>query len=144
MGLHFGLAEYVFPTVYRDRNIIRHSQKRKARSFDSPSIAHISDTEMEFSEVPWGVFLILPLRSSTLLAKFTLVAFADFRDEPVVSLVGLKTTREIHLVDLCTFEDTKKGLCGYTVLECRYNPVHCEGTTSSVSAVFFEFKGIRL
>jgi len=72
---------------------------------------------MEFAEVPWGILLMLPPRSVTLLAKATLVALANFRDKPIVCLVRLKTTREIHLVDLITFEDTEKRLCGYTVLE---------------------------
>jgi len=78
---------------------------------------------MEFAEMSWGVLLILPPCSLTLLAKLTLVAPANFRDEPIVRLVGLKPTREVHLVDLFAFEDTEKRLCSYTVLESRYNPV---------------------
>ena len=74
---------------------------------------------MEFTEVPWGILLILPPRFFTLLAKATLVALAHFRDEPIVRLVWLKTTQEIHLVDLLALEITKKGLRGYTVLESR-------------------------
>ena len=99
---------------------------------------------MKFSEMSWGVFLILPPRFLALLAKSTLVAFAGFRDEPIVRLVGLKTTREIHLVDLFAFEDPKKGICSYIVLESRYDPVDCGGTASSPSAGRFEFEGIWL
>ena len=87
---------------------------------------------------------ILPSRSATLLAKATLVALANFRDEPIVRLVGLKTTREVHQVHLFSLEETVKRLCGYTVLESQYDPAYCEGTASSPSAVLFEFEGIRL
>jgi len=99
---------------------------------------------MEFAEVPWGVLLILPLRSLTLLAKPTLVAPANFRNEPIVRLVRLKTTGEVHLVNPFTLKDTEKCLCGYTVLESRYDPVDCEATASSPSAGLFEFEGIGL
>jgi len=94
--------------------------------------------------MPWGVFLMFPPRSVTFFAKATLVAPANFRDEPIVRLMRLKTTRKIHLVDLFTFEDTEKCLCGYTVLESRYDPVDGEGTASSPSAGFLEFEGIGL
>ena len=144
MGLHFGPVEDVFPAVYRDYNVVRHSHQRQACLFDLPGIAYISYTEMKFSKVSWGVLLILPPRSVTLPAKSTLVAFAGFRDEPIVRLVGLKNTREVHLVDLFAFEDPKKGLCGYTVHESRYDPVDCERTASSLSAIIFEFEGIGL
>ena len=98
---------------------------------------------MEFAEVPWGVLLILPTRFVTLLAKATFVSLAHSRDKPIVRLVRLKTTKEIHLVDLLALEITKEGLCGYTVLESRYDPVDCEGTASSPSAGLFESEGIR-
>ena len=98
---------------------------------------------MEFAEVPWGILLILPTRFVTLLAKATFVSLAHFRDKPIVRLVRLKTTKEIHLVDLLALEITKEGLRGYTVLESRYDPVDCEGTASSLSAGLFEFEGIR-
>jgi len=99
---------------------------------------------MEFAEMPWGVLLVLPPRSVTLLAKPTLVALANFRDKPIVRLVRLKTTREIHLVDLFAFEDTEKRLCSHTVLESRYNPVQCEGTASSAPTEFFQCERIGL
>ena len=99
---------------------------------------------MEFAEVPWGILLILPPRFITLLAKSTLVALANFRDEPVVRLVRLETTQKVHLVDLSAFEDSKKGICSYTVLESWYDSVDCEGTASSPSAGIFEFEGIWL
>jgi hypothetical protein len=73
---------------------------------------------MEFAEMSWGVLLMFPPRSVTLPAKAALVALANFRDKPVVGLMRLKATREIHLVDLFAFEDTEKRLCGYTILEC--------------------------
>ena len=88
---------------------------------------------MKFAEVPWGILPILPTRFSTLHTKTTFVALAHFRDEPIVRLVRLKSTREIHLVNLLALEVTKEGLCGYTVLESRYDPIDCEGTTSSPS-----------
>ena len=94
--------------------------------------------------MPWGVLFILPPRSLTLLAKATHIAPANFRDEPIVRLMRLKTAREIHLVDLFVFEDTDKYLCGYTVLESRYDPADCEGVASGPSAEFFEFEGIAL
>ena len=90
---------------------------------------------MKFAEMSWGVLLILPLRFFALLAKPTLVAFAGPRDEPIVRLVGLKTTGEIYLVNLFAFEDTKKGLCGYTVLECCWRDMthHTFGLLHSAS-----------
>ena len=94
--------------------------------------------------MPWGVFLMLPPRSLTLLAKPTLVAPANFRNESIVRLVRLKTTREVHLVNLFTLKDAEKCLRGYTVHESRYDPVNCEGTASSPSAGFLEFEGIGL
>ena len=72
---------------------------------------------MEFAEMPWGILLILPPRSFTLLAKATLVALANFRDEPIVCLVRFKTTQKVHRVYLFALKDTEKRLCGYTVLE---------------------------
>ena len=144
MSLHFGLAEDVFPAVYRVYNIVRHTYQGKARSFDSPGVAHISYTEMKFSEMSWGVLLALPPRFFALPAKATLVVLTNFHDEPIVRSAGFKTTQEIHLVDLFAFEDTKKGLFSYTELECRYNPVDCKGTAPSLSAGFLEFEGIRL
>jgi len=99
---------------------------------------------MKFAEMSWDVLLILPPRPLTLLAKPTLVALANFRDEPIVRLVRLKTTREIHLIDLFAFEDTEKRLCSHTVLESRYNPVYCEGSASSAPTEFFECEGIGL
>ena len=99
---------------------------------------------MELAEVPWGILLMLPSRSVALLAKATLVAPANFRDKPIVCLVRLKTTREIHLVDLFTIEDAEKRLCGYTVLESRYDPVDREGAASGLPAGLFEFEGIGL
>jgi len=71
---------------------------------------------MEFAEMPWGVLLILPPRSLTLLAKPTLVAPANFRNESIVRLVRPKTTGEVHLVNLFTLKGAEKRLCGYTVL----------------------------
>ena len=99
---------------------------------------------MEFAEVPWGILLMLPSRSVTLPAKATLVALTNFRDEPIVCLVRLKTTPEVHLGNLFAFENTKESPCGYTILENRYDPVHCEGTASSLPAEFLEFEGIGL
>jgi hypothetical protein len=92
----------------------------------------------------WGVLLVLPPRSVTLPAEATLVALASFRDEPIVRLVRVKTTREVHLVNLFALEDTEKCLCSYTVLESRYNPVDCEGLASTSSAKFLKFEGIGL
>ena len=94
--------------------------------------------------MPWGVLLILPPCSVTLPAKTTLVAHAKFRDEPIVRLVRLKTTREVHLVDLFAFEDTEKRFCSYTILESHYDPVGCKGTASSSPAGCFELEGIGL
>ena len=99
---------------------------------------------MEFTEMSWGILLILPPRSVTLFAKATLVALANFRDEAIVRLVRLKTTGEVHHVDLFALKITVKRLCGYTVLESRYNPVDCEGAACNAPAKFFEFEGIGL
>jgi hypothetical protein len=85
-----------------------------------------------------------PRHSVTLHAKATLEAAANFRDEPIVGLARLKTTCEAHLVNLMAPKDTEKRLCSYAILESRYDPVDCEGTTSSSSAGIFEFEGIRL
>ena len=72
---------------------------------------------MEFAEMPRVILLILPLPPITLLAKATLVALANFRDEPIVRLVRLITTREFHLVDLLAPKNTVKRFCEDTVLE---------------------------
>ena len=87
---------------------------------------------------------MLPPRSVTLLAKATLVALANFRDEAIVRLVRLKTTGEVHHVDLFALKITVKCLYGYTVLESRYDPVDCEGAACNAPARFFEFEGIGL
>ena len=94
--------------------------------------------------MPRGVLLIPPPRSVALLAKATLVALANFRDEPIVRLVRLKTTGEFHLINLSALKDTEKRLCGYAVLESRQDPVDCEGSSSNLPAEFFEFEGIGL
>ena len=94
--------------------------------------------------MPRGILLILPPRSVTLLAKSTLVTLANFRDEPIVRLVRLKTTRELHLVDLFALKDTVKRFCRYTILESRDDPVDCEGSASNFPAEFFKFEAIRL
>jgi len=99
---------------------------------------------MEFAEMSWGVLLILPPRSFTLLAKATLVAVANFRYEAIVRLVRLKTTWEVHLVDLFALEETEERLCGHTVNEGWYDPVDCKGAGPSLSAGLFEFEGIGL
>src|SRR5258706_12581851 len=99
---------------------------------------------MEFAEMPRGILLILPPRSVALLAKATLVALANFRDEPVVRLVRLKANSEVHLVDLLALKDTVKRLCEYTILECRDNPVDCESSASDLPAEFFELERIGL
>ena len=74
---------------------------------------------MELAEMPRSILLMLPPRPFTLLAKTTLVARGNFRDEPIVRLVRLKTTREIHLIDLLALKDSVKRLCRYTILESR-------------------------
>ena len=99
---------------------------------------------MEFAEMSRGVLLILPLRSVTLLAKSTLVTLANFRDEPIVRLMRLKTTKEVHLVDLFALKDTVKCFCRYTILESRDDPVDCEGSASNLPAEFFKFEAIGL
>jgi len=78
---------------------------------------------MEFAEVPYGILHMLPPHSVLFLAKATLVALANFREESVVRLVRLKTTREVHLVNLFALKDTEKRLYGYTMLESRQDPV---------------------
>ena len=93
---------------------------------------------MEFAEMPRGILLVLPPRPITLLAKATLVALAHFRDEPVVRLVRLKTTREFHRVNLFALKDTEERLGGYTVLERRDDPVDCECAASRSLARFLE------
>jgi len=92
----------------------------------------------------WGVLLILPPRSFTLLAKATLVAVAIFQYEAVERLVRLKTTWEVHLIDLFALEETEERLCGHAVHEGWYDPVDCKGPAPSLSAGLFEFEGIRL
>ena len=92
--------------------------------------------------MPWGILLMLPSRSVTLLAKATLVVLAKFRDKPIVCLVRRKPTGEIHLVDLFAFEDTEKCLRGYTVHESRHDPIDREGAASGLPAGLFEFEGI--
>jgi len=94
--------------------------------------------------MPWGVLLMLPPGSFSLSAKATLVAVANLRNEAIVRLMRLKTTREVHLVDLCALEGTEKRLCGHTVLEYRCDPIDCKGSASSPPAGFFEFEGIGL
>ena len=144
MGLHFSPTEHVFHTAYGDYNAVRHSQQREALSFDSPGLALVRQSKMEFAEMPRGIFLILPPRPLTLLAKATLVALANLRDEPIVRLVRFKTTSEVHLVDLFALKNAVKRFCGYIVLESRSNPVDCECAASSALAGFFEFEGIGL
>jgi hypothetical protein len=106
---------------------------------------------MEFAEMPWGILLILPPRSVTLPAKTTLVALSNFRHEPIVRLVRIKTTREIRLVDLFAPESTEKRPCSYTVLEvdiiqltakvlppaCRQNPSSVRGSDWNGAAGLF-------
>ena len=99
---------------------------------------------MEFAEMPRGILLILPSSSVTFSAKATLVALANFRDEPVVRLMRLKATREVHLIDFFALKDTVKRFCRYTILESRDDPVDCEGSASNLPAVFFNFEAIRL
>ena len=99
---------------------------------------------MEFAEMPRGILLILPPRSVTLLAKSTLVTLANFRDEPIVRLMRLKTTREVHLVDLFALKDTVKRFCRYTILESRDDPIDCESSASNLPAEFFKFETIGL
>ena len=99
---------------------------------------------MEFAEMPWGILLILPPRPITLLAKATLVALANFRDEPIVRLERLKTTREFHLVDLLALKNTVKRFYGDIILESRDNPLNCERSAPNLPAEFFEFEGIGL
>ena len=99
---------------------------------------------MEFAEMPRSILLMLPPRPFTLLAKATLVACANFRDEPIVRLVRLKTTRKAHLIDLSALKSTVKRLCSYTVLERRDDPVDCECAASCPPARFFEYEGIGL
>ena len=94
--------------------------------------------------MPRSILLMFPPRSFTLLANSTLVACANFRDEPIVRLMRLKTTREGDLVDLFALKNTVKRLCSYTVLECRDDPVDCECAASCPSARFFEYEGIGL
>ena len=91
-----------------------------------------------------SILLMFPPRPFALLAKATLVARANFRDEPIVRLVRLKTAREVHGVDLFALKNTVKRLCSYTVLECRDDPVDCERAASCSSARFFEYEGIGL
>jgi len=99
---------------------------------------------MEFAEMSWGVLLILPPRSFTLPAKATLVAVANFRNEAIVRLVRLKSTWEVHLIDLFAVEETVERPFGHTVHEGWYDPVDCKGAALSLSAGFFEFEGIGL
>jgi len=99
---------------------------------------------MEFAEVPRGILLMHPPCPFTLLAKATLVARANFRDEPIVRLVWLETTREFHLVDLFAVKNTEKRLCSYTVLERRDDPVDCECAASCPAARFLKYEGIGL
>ncbi len=99
---------------------------------------------MEFAEMAWGILFMFPPHPVTLLAKATLVKRAHFRDEPIVRLVRLKTTREAHLVDLLAFKDTEKRLCSDAVLESRDDPINCKGISCNPPAGFFESEGIGL
>ena len=87
---------------------------------------------------------MLPPRSFTLPAKATLVAVANCRDEAIVSLVRLKSTWEVHLIDLFAVEVTMERLYSHTVHEGWYDPVDCKGAAPSLSAGLFEFEGIGL
>jgi len=78
---------------------------------------------MEFAEVPYRILHILPPHSVLFLAKVTLVALTNFRDESVVRSVRLKTTREVHLVNLFALKNAEKRVYGYTMLESRHDPV---------------------
>ena len=92
----------------------------------------------------WRVLLVLPTNLIPFLAKSTLVVVANFRNEPVVRLVRLETTRELHAFYLFALEGTEKSLLSYAVLESWDDPIEGEGAASSLSAGFFEFDWIAL
>ena len=92
----------------------------------------------------WGVLLVLPVRLITFFAKSTLVALANFRNEPIVCLVRLETTREIHAFYLFALEETGKSLLSYAVHESWDDPIEGEAAASGASAGFFEFNWIAL
>ena len=87
---------------------------------------------------------MLPPRSVTLLAKATLVPLANLRNEAIVRLMRLKTTREVHLINLFALKNTVKCLYSYAMLEGRDDPVDGEGAASCPPARCFEFEGIGL
>ena len=92
----------------------------------------------------WGVLLVLPVRLITFPAKATLIALASFRNEPIVCLVRLETTREIHPFYLLALEGTEKSLLSYAIHESWDDPIEGEGAASSPPAGFVEFDWIAL
>ena len=92
----------------------------------------------------WGILLVLPACLLTILAKPTLVAFANFRNEPIVRLVRLEAAREVHPCRLVAVEVTEKSLRSYAVLESLDDPIDGEGAASSLAARVFEFEWIVL
>ena len=144
MRLHFGLVEHVFPTVHRYNDVVRHFQRTHAFSFDSPVFAHVRQTKVELTEMAWGILLVLPSCPFTFLAEPTLVTLANFRNEPIVRLVRLEATREVHPRRLFAVEVTEKSLRSHTVLESLDDPTDGEGGASGLAARVFEFEWIIL
>ena len=92
----------------------------------------------------WCVLLVLPARPITFLAKAALIVLANFRNEPIVCLVRLETTREIRAFYLIALEQTEKSLLSYSVHESWDDSIEGEAAASGASAGFFDFGWIAL
>lgn len=99
-----------------------------------PVPTQICQAEMEFPEVTRRIFLVLPVRLFTVLAKSTLVSIPDFRKEAVIRLTRLGSAGKAQLVDLLTTKSTNQSFFGDSILEYRDDPVESEGTPSMPTA----------
>jgi hypothetical protein len=130
MRPHFAVGIYTFTARKADVNTQDLINRHERCSANAPNSTRVPQAKVKFTEVTRCVFLVLPVRLFALFAQSTLVPIPDLGDKAVIRLARLKSTMEVHLVDLVAVKRTKQRFFGHSVLEHHNDPVDREGTPS--------------
>ena len=98
---------------------------------DVPSGALISQTKVEFPEMAYRILLILPPDPLAIRAEATLKSILGHLQKTMICQTRLKTSLEVHTLDLSELETTKESFQGNFALENSGNPLAGEFRTTT-------------
>ena len=106
----------------------------KDKTQDTPSIALIRQSKVEFPEMTNSILLVLPPYSLTTCTKAALKSILGLLQKAIICQTGLEATRKAHALDLSQRETTNESVKDGPIFEHYGNPLTGEVGTATQAA----------